>query len=234
MDKRIASEDDRPEVVLRISNVVCTFSTSCRINLRHLAMTGMNVIYKKEVGVVSMKLRQPNLTATIWSSGIVACTGCFSEEEALVGAKKVARCLCRLGFKIKMCKFKITNVFGSCSLPFRINVETLSASYPNNASYEPEICPGISFRIDEINSTVRIFQTGGLTIMAASVENVQRAVEIVHHVAVNFQKVKDYDGELNYFSRRGNRKRTSSRTGDRPLKKMKIGNGNESGISFRP
>ncbi|OCT57447.1 hypothetical protein XELAEV_18003521mg [Xenopus laevis] len=61
-----------------ITNVVCVFRTRCHLNLRKNALEGTNVIYKCEVSKVLMKLRKPRITATIWSSGKIFCTGAAS------------------------------------------------------------------------------------------------------------------------------------------------------------
>lgn len=42
---------DEPVIDIVISNVVCTFSTKCHLNLKRLATEGMNVVYKREQGV---------------------------------------------------------------------------------------------------------------------------------------------------------------------------------------
>ncbi|KFZ49184.1 TBPL1 protein, partial [Horornis vulcanius] len=83
-----------------ITNVVCVFRTRCHLNLRKIALEGANVIYKRDVGKVLMKLRKPRITATIWSSGKVICTGATSEEEAKFGARRLARSLQKLGFQV--------------------------------------------------------------------------------------------------------------------------------------
>jgi len=44
-------EEEEPEVDIVINNVVCSFNTRCHLNLRRLAMEGMNVIYKRDQGV---------------------------------------------------------------------------------------------------------------------------------------------------------------------------------------
>ena len=40
-----------PTIDIVISNVVCSFSTRCHLNLKEIAMNGSNVIYKRENGV---------------------------------------------------------------------------------------------------------------------------------------------------------------------------------------
>uniref|UniRef100_A0A2D4H285 TATA box-binding protein-like 1 n=1 Tax=Micrurus corallinus TaxID=54390 RepID=A0A2D4H285_MICCO len=89
-----------------ITNVVCVFRTRCHLNLRKIALEGANVIYKRDVGKVLMKLRKPRITATIWSSGKVICTGATSEEEAKFGARRLARSLQKLGFQYATCRLK--------------------------------------------------------------------------------------------------------------------------------
>ena len=42
---------DQPEIDIIINNVVCTFHTRCHLNLKTIAMNGMNVIYRRENGV---------------------------------------------------------------------------------------------------------------------------------------------------------------------------------------
>uniref|UniRef100_A0A672N3N2 TBP-like 1 n=1 Tax=Sinocyclocheilus grahami TaxID=75366 RepID=A0A672N3N2_SINGR len=71
---------------------------------------------------VLMKLRKPRITATIWSSGKIICTGATSEEEAKLGARRLARCLQKIGFKVRFSDFKVVNVLAVCSLPFQIRL----------------------------------------------------------------------------------------------------------------
>eukprot|EP00106_Octopus_bimaculoides_P021643 XP_014789085.1 PREDICTED: TATA box-binding protein-like protein 1 [Octopus bimaculoides] len=80
-----------------------------------------------------MKLRRPNTTASIWSSGKVTCTGATSEDEAKLAARRFARRLQRLGFNVRFINFRIVNVLGTCSLPFGIKINLFSKQYPQQA-----------------------------------------------------------------------------------------------------
>lgn len=73
-------EEPEPEVDIVISNVVCAFSVRCQLSLKEIALNGCNVEFKRENGMVTMKLRNPLTTASIWSSGKITCTGATSEE----------------------------------------------------------------------------------------------------------------------------------------------------------
>lgn len=77
-------EDDQepePEIDIVINNVVCSFSVRCHLNLREIALNGINVEFRRENGMVTMKLRRPYTTASIWSSGRITCTGATSEDQ---------------------------------------------------------------------------------------------------------------------------------------------------------
>jgi hypothetical protein len=43
--------DPEPEVDIVINNVVCSFNVRCHLNLREIALKGLNVEYRKENGV---------------------------------------------------------------------------------------------------------------------------------------------------------------------------------------
>ena len=42
---------EEPEVDIVINNVVCSFNVRCHLNLRDIALKGLNVEYRKENGV---------------------------------------------------------------------------------------------------------------------------------------------------------------------------------------
>lgn len=43
--------EEEPEVDIVINNVVCSFSVRCHLNLRQIALNGVNVEYRREHGV---------------------------------------------------------------------------------------------------------------------------------------------------------------------------------------
>ena len=55
--KEDVKEESQPEVDIVINNVVCSFSVRCHLNLKEIALNGSNVEYRKENGMVTMKLR---------------------------------------------------------------------------------------------------------------------------------------------------------------------------------
>lgn len=122
-------EEDTPEIDIMINNVVCSFSVKCHLNLRQIALNGVNVEFRRENGMVTMKLRRPYTTASIWSSGRVTCTGATSEDQAKVAARRYARALQKLGFQVRFQNFRVVNVLGTCRMPFGIRIIAFSNKY---------------------------------------------------------------------------------------------------------
>ena len=56
-EKDEVKEESQPEVDIVINNVVCSFSVRCHLNLKEIALNGSNVEYRRENGMVTMKLR---------------------------------------------------------------------------------------------------------------------------------------------------------------------------------
>ncbi|CAF1334367.1 unnamed protein product [Rotaria sordida] len=163
------------EIELFVNNVVCSFALGCKLNLRKIAMEAANVIYKRDHAMVLMKMRNPYCSANVWSSGKVIVTGTTSEDDAQRAARRIARCLQRLGFKIKFRNYRIVNCLATCSMPWPIDIIKLSRIYPECVSYEPEIHPGATVRLNN-KVVLKVFTTGSITLTAPSVELINTAV----------------------------------------------------------
>uniref|UniRef100_A0A182PQC2 TATA box-binding protein-like 1 n=1 Tax=Anopheles epiroticus TaxID=199890 RepID=A0A182PQC2_9DIPT len=179
-------QEEQPEIDIVINNVVCSFSVRCHLNLHEIARQGNNVEFRRENGMVTMKLRRPYTTASIWSSGKITCTGATSEHQA--SARRYSRCLQKLGFNVRFRNFRIVNVLGTCSMPFGIMIVNFSEKYKKDASYEPELHPGVTYKLYSPKATLKIFSTGSITVTAASVAFVQAAIEQIFPLVYEFRK----------------------------------------------
>lgn len=163
------------EIELFINNVVCSFASGCQLNLKKIAMEAANVIYRRDQSMVLMKIRNPYCSANLWSSGKVTVTGTTSEDDAERAARRIARCLQRLGFKVKFRNFRVVNCLATCAMPWPIDIVKLSRKYPDCVSYEPEIHPGATVRLNN-KAVLKVFTTGRITLTAPSVERINTAV----------------------------------------------------------
>ncbi|XP_064539223.1 TATA-box-binding protein-like [Drosophila montana] len=182
-----ANPEPSSELDIVINNVVCSFSVRCHLKLREIALHGSNVEYRRENGMVTMRLRRPYTTASIWSSGRITCTGAISEPQAKVAARRYARSLGKLGFPVHFQNFRIVNVLGTCSMPWSIRIVKFSERYRDNASYEPELHPGVTYKMRDPKATMKIFSTGSITVTAASVNAVESAIQRLYPLVHEFR-----------------------------------------------
>lgn len=49
----------------------------------------------------------------------------FSEDDAKRAARRIARCLQRLGFKAKFRNYRVVNCLATCAMPWSIDIEKL-------------------------------------------------------------------------------------------------------------
>ncbi|KAK7079132.1 TATA box-binding protein-like protein 1 [Halocaridina rubra] len=95
--------------------------------------------------------------------------GSTSEDEARRAARRIARIIQKLEYPAKFRNFRIVNVLGTCTMPFNIKITPFSQTYRDAASYEPELHPGVTYKIDHPKATLKIFSTGSITVTVASV-----------------------------------------------------------------
>jgi transcription initiation factor TFIID TATA-box-binding protein len=116
-----------------------------------------------------MRIREPKTTALVFASGKMVCTGATSEEDSKLAARKFARIIQKLGFPARFTEFKIQNIVGSCDVKFPIRLEGLSLAHPDHADYEPELFPGLIYRIRDPKIVLLIFVSGKIVLTGAKV-----------------------------------------------------------------
>lgn len=58
----------------------------------------------------------------------------------------------------------MVNVLGTCSMPWAIKIVNFSEKYKKDASYEPELHPGVTYKLKTPKATLKIFSTGSITV----------------------------------------------------------------------
>jgi len=116
-----------------------------------------------------MRIRDPKTTALIFASGKMVVTGAKSEDDSRLASRKYARIVQKLGFDAKFSEFKIQNIVGSCDVKFPIRLEGLAYSHGQFSSYEPELFPGLIYRMIKPKVVLLIFVSGKIVLTGAKV-----------------------------------------------------------------
>ncbi|XP_030070655.1 TATA box-binding protein-like 2 isoform X2 [Microcaecilia unicolor] len=177
-------------IVPQLQNIVSTVNLACKLDLKRIALHARNAEYNpKRFAAVIMRIREPRTTALIFSSGKMVCTGAKSEEQSRLAARKYARVVQKLGFPAKFLDFKIQNMVGSCDVRFPIRLEGLVLTHQQFSSYEPELFPGLIYRMVKPRIVLLIFVSGKVVLTGAKERSeIYEAFENIYPILKGFKK----------------------------------------------
>lgn len=97
----------------------------------------------------------------------MVCTGAKSRQDSEFATRKYAKMIQKIGFDVKLRDFKVQNIVGSCDVGFNISLEQLSSEHVRMCQYEPEIFPGLIYRMAEPKIVLLIFVSGKIVLTGA-------------------------------------------------------------------
>lgn len=162
-----------------------------RLDLRRIALRCRNTEFNpRRFAAVIMRLREPRATALIFASGKMCVTGTKSAHNASLASKKFAIIIEKCGFKIEeSIDFKVQNIVGTADVGFPIRLEGLVYAHSTFASYEPELFPGLIYRLVSPRVVFLIFVSGKVVITGAKTEkDMTDAFTKMYPVLVEFRK----------------------------------------------
>mmetsp|Transcript_9344 Transcript_9344/g.24712 ORF Transcript_9344/g.24712 Transcript_9344/m.24712 type:complete len:216 (+) Transcript_9344:415-1062(+) len=182
---------DTNGIVPSIQNVVSTTNLSVNLDLKEIALRARNAEYNpKRFAAVIMRIRDPKTTALIFSSGKIVVTGAKSIDAARFASRKYARIVQKLGYEsAKFSEFKVQNIVASCDVQFPVRLEPLAHAHSNFCSYEPELFPGLIYRMMEPKVVLLVFVSGKVVLTGAKVkQEIYDAFKNIYPVLCLFQK----------------------------------------------
>ncbi|CAI6321053.1 unnamed protein product [Periconia digitata] len=178
-------------IVPTLQNIVATVNLSARLDLKTIALHARNAEYNpKRFAAVIMRIREPKTTALVFASGKMVVTGAKSEDDSKLASRKYARIIQKLGFNAKFAEFKIqVSMLRLTDIRFPIRLEGLASSHHTFSSYEPELFPGLIYRMMKPKIVLLIFVSGKIVLTGAKVrEEIYQAFELIYPVLSDFRK----------------------------------------------
>jgi len=173
---KIEEYDFEADPDYKIENVVATVEVEIteKINLNEIARKHVDVEYNPErfPGLV-MKISEPKATFLIFSTGKMVVTGLRRADEASPGVEKVIKKIKKAGIKVANPKITIQNIVASGDLHTNIDLN-MAAIIMEYAMYEPEVFPGLIYRMQEPKTVFLIFSTGRIVCTGAKNKEVVR------------------------------------------------------------
>ena len=182
--------DEAPVIHLKMQNIMASVNMGTRLDLDKITQTARNAEYNpKRFQAVIMRIRDPRTTALIFASGKMIVTGARSEEAASIAAKKYVAIIQKVGFPARFEEFKVQNMTASCDAGFPIRLEGLAFAHPAQSTYEPELFPGLVYRLAEPKCVLLIFVSGKCVLTGSkSINALTAAFEKVFPQLLEFRK----------------------------------------------
>lgn len=188
---KIEVEPEQTKILPTLQNVVATVNLNCKLDLKSIALRAKNAEYNpKRFAAVIMRIRDPKTTALIFASGKMVITGAKSEDFSKLAAQKYARIIHKLGFNTRFADFKVQNIVSSCDTKFNIRLEGLAFAHSNYCSYEPELFPGLIYRMVKPKIVLLIFVSGKIVLTGAKIrDEIFQAFENIYPVLTQYKKL---------------------------------------------
>ncbi len=172
-----ASEADKEAGLdYKIENVVATVVVEIteKIDLNIIARKHADVEYNPErfPGLV-MRILKPKATILIFSTGKMVVTGLRKANEAGQVVEKVLKNIRKAGIKVSNPEITIQNIVASGDLHTNIDLN-MAAIIMEYAMYEPEVFPGLIYRMQEPKTVFLIFSTGRIVCTGAKNKEIVR------------------------------------------------------------
>jgi len=165
-------------VKTQIQNIVLSVTyEGVEFNLERLAKSLDGARYDPEVFPgIAYKSTDPPASFLIFASGKMNCVGAKSMNDAKLAIKRLTNKLKKSGIKIKSePKVQVQNIVASFDFGREFDLERIARSF-ENTEYEPEVFPGLVFRLEEPKTVVLLFVSGkGVCAGAKSMADIKRA-----------------------------------------------------------
>lgn len=164
------------DIAYKIVNIVATVIVDIEtpLELTKIAQIQENVEYSPErfPGLV-MRIKKPHATLLIFSTGKMVVTGLKKTTDASKVVQKAIKNIQKSGFKVKNPVITIQNIVATGDLDINIDLNMMTIVM-ENIMYEPEIFPGLIYRMQDPKCVFLIFSTGKIVCLGA------KKKEIIH------------------------------------------------------
>lgn len=168
--------DYESDLDYKIENVVATVCVEIteKIDLNQIARKHAEVEYNPErfPGLV-MRIEKPRATILIFSTGKMVVTGLRKAVEAPRVVEKVVKNIKKAGIKVVNPEITIQNIVASGDLHTNIDLN-MAAIVMEQAMYEPEVFPGLIYRMQDPKTVFLIFSTGRIVCTGAKKKEIVR------------------------------------------------------------
>ena len=194
-------EDSEEKFTYKIENVVATVVVDIeeKMDLNIIARKYPDVEYNPErfPGLV-MRIVEPKATILVFSTGKMVVTGMRHASEAPTVVEDVIKRISKCKIKISNPRIIIQNIVASGDLKCSIDLN-MAAVVMEYSMYEPEVFPGLIYRMQEPKTVFLIFSTGRIVCTGGKTKAiVAEAVEKLYYAVREYDVAREPGDEANF------------------------------------
>ncbi|TFG18512.1 MAG: TATA-box-binding protein [Promethearchaeota archaeon] len=196
VQKNVIQENQKNlSISLKVENVVASIRLASYIDLETLTQQFSDVEEKTNFPGLVIKIKNPKATILLFRSGKIVITGTKSVKSLPTIVSKVRNRLSELDIELDVePKIKVENVVSSGGFGVPLNLDLISISL-DRTIYEPEVFPGLIYKVDEPKVCFLLFSSG--KIICTGAKNNKDIVTAVRDLAVTLKEsgVLEVDSE---------------------------------------
>jgi len=187
VQKNVTQEKPKnPSISLKVENVVASVRLAQYIELETLTSQFADVEEKTNFPGLVIKIKKPKATILLFRSGKVVITGTKSVKSLPAIVSKVRNRLIGLNIELDVEPIiKVENVVSSGGFGLPLNLDLISLTL-DRTIYEPEVFPGLIYKVAEPKVCFLLFSSG--KIICTGAKNNKDIVTAVRDLAVTLKE----------------------------------------------
>jgi transcription initiation factor TFIID TATA-box-binding protein len=155
---------------MNICNIIASLNSNQSLDLKKIAaQCSDKVKYKPgKFPGLSLKFQHPKATILLFRSGKMVCIGVKNEDDVRESFRKILE-ICQI--HVDFIDFKIHNYVGSNSIGYCIDLRKFYEKFKSLCLYEPEIFPGLTYKMVNQKITVILFSSGKFIITGSKMRS---------------------------------------------------------------
>ncbi|HIH96773.1 MAG TPA: TATA-box-binding protein [Thermoplasmata archaeon] len=165
---------------IKIENIVATTAISNELDLNAIIEVLPDTKYEPEkFPGLTLRIKEPKAGNLLFHSGKVVCTGTKSLEDVELVIDQVCEKIKSVGFEVRnKPKIQVQNIVASADLHTTLNLSSIAIGLGlDRVEYEPEVFPGLVYRVEEPKVVMLLFSSGKIICSGArKKEDIEEAV----------------------------------------------------------
>jgi transcription initiation factor TFIID TATA-box-binding protein len=179
----MSEEDIARDIKIKIENVVANAKLCDELDLEYIESRLENAVFtKKKFPGLVYRIKEPKAAFLIFRSGKVVCTGSKSIDAVRLVMDKIAEDFRCIGVEIdEHPSYRVQNIVASANLGVELNLGAIVVGLGlEGMEYEPDVFPGLVYRVKEPKSAILVFSSGKLVITGGKTkEDCRKSVEVL-------------------------------------------------------